>query len=167
MKNTFKKGLPLLLALLVMLTAVVGCAKTKETASSSSSQQTESTAIIDDGEGDGGDGGNENGNPDNPIGDDNVSTERNEAIIKAFTPKGETIAEGTDIPGSFIIYSKKNLEELVAFYQKALDGLGAVKTTINDSVSGAWTYIGTYGGTKIIMVEIRQDADQSVVAVTY
>lgn len=108
-------------------------------------------------------GGDEEGNPEVSV--PKTSEARNAALVAAFTPENADVV--TDVAGMLILKSDQSLGDLIAFYQGAAAGLGAVQSSVDDSSAGGWVYNGTYGDNQMLIIELR-DSDGGVSAiVTY
>ncbi|MDR0519815.1 MAG: hypothetical protein LBG82_07185 [Clostridiales Family XIII bacterium] len=94
-----------------------------------------------------------------------ISAERNEALVKAFTPKGAEIEN--DEAGSLILSSKKKLSELTKLYKKALKKLGAVQTGLEEDREGFWLYTGTYDEDKYLYIELHEEGGKVSALIMY
>ncbi|MDR3239136.1 MAG: hypothetical protein LBT44_03495 [Clostridiales bacterium] len=94
-----------------------------------------------------------------------MSSERNEALLSAFTPENAEII--ADIPGSVVMQSQQPLSDLITFYRTALGDAGASQTFLDETREGFWTYAGTYESGKTLVVDLRDDAGNVNIMITY
>jgi hypothetical protein len=80
------------------------------------------------------------------------NSSNSDATLKALTPPGATVTANAG-DGEAILTSNQSLAELVAFYKKALQDLGAKEESALE-YAGTWNYRGTYNGGKAISIQI-------------
>jgi hypothetical protein len=88
---------------------------------------------------------NNNNNPSNNNSSNNVG------IKDKLIPPGATVFYSTE--GSMVLSSNMSTQELISFYTKALNSLGA-KESSSQTFGGLWDYDGTYNGGKDISIQI-------------
>lgn len=101
------------------------------------------------------------------------SGEESESIPAAQTVDSDlaaklTPSDAADVvssAGSLVCTSASSVEELKAFYEAALNELGAEEATVTDVMG--WTYSGTYDGGKDISIVISDLGSACSVVVEY
>jgi len=94
-----------------------------------------------------------------------LSGERNEALVAAFTPQNAEII--TDTEETVIMRSKQSMTNLKAFYLAALDELGATQTALQDITEDYWVYSGVYDEKYMLIIELRDDGESVNIIIIY
>ena len=88
-----------------------------------------------------------------------------QALVDTLTPEGSEIIE--NVQGHLVMNSNKSVDELAAFYENAVEQLGAQPPSDSRN-NDWWIYNGTYGkDNRTLFIQVGRTGETTAITVNY